>query len=451
MCGANLAFFTGTDGQALCRCQFSCAKRKASRMSPEPLSERRTVNTDLTDKPDWAKSARELRREQKVERQSKTPRHRRTLWPWGIVAVLTLALAGVILIPASAPTAITTAPPLHQETVLLHPADLTVIKRQEYARTLPVSGTLSPARRVEIVSRTTGMVEAVNAGLGDRVARGYLLAQIQNDALEAQLRQSRASVVASQAEADLASAQAERVRQLSDRGLAATAVMESQTSRQGVQAANLEMQKAAVAAAEIALSDTHVLAPFDGIVAHSDITPGQTVSSGTIIFELVDLSSMLAEIDIPVARTVALQTGQQVRLEVQGLPGQKFTGRIEGIAPITGKDSRNSRISVRVKNPAGILRGGMFVSGEIVLTADDAAIAIPETALRDDAAGRFALKLSGEPGGDRLIRQPVKTGPDALAGGLIAIASGLEEADRIISGRLPELREGMAVRVAEPD
>lgn len=408
-------------------------------MSPEPSADEHASPPRRNDKPDWAKSARELRRE------AAGPRRRRRIWPWGIVAALALALGGVVLAPASAPPAATVSAPV-DSAILLHPLDVTTVRAQTLNQALPVSGTLRPHMQVEIASRTAGTVQKVGARLGDRVSRGDLLLQIESDSLEAQLRQQQASLGASRAQSLLAETQAQRSEQLADRGISAAANLETSRSNLEVQAANLEMQQAAVVAAEIALRDTRVLAPFGGIIAARKTEPGQTVASGTVLFELADLSSMLATVNVPVARTVPLQPGQTVRLTVQGLPGQDFTGRIEGIAPVTSEGSRNSAVTVRVDNPGGILRGGMFASGEIEMDSIPGAIAIPQEALREDATGPHVLKISD----GHLIRQPVQTGPAMSGGDLIAITSGLQAADRIISGRLAELREGMVVRIEEP-
>ena len=409
-------------------------------MSPEPSAEQHAFHASRNGKPDWAKTPRELLRE------TGAARPQRRIWPWGIVAILALALTGVVFAPVSAPPAATIAG-APDTRILLHPLDVTTVEPQALSQTLPISGTLRPHLQVEIASRTAGTVEDVGARLGDRVSRGDLLLRIESDSLEAGLHQQRASLAAVRAQSLLAETQAQRSEQLADRGISAAANLETSRSNLDVQAANLQMQQAAVAAAEIALRDTRVLAPFDGIIAARKAEPGQTVANGTVLFELVDLSSMLATVNVPVARTVSLEPGQNVHLTVQGLPDQEFTGRIEGIAPIASEGSRNSTVTVRVSNPDGVLRGGMFASGEIEMARISGAIAIPRDTLREDASGPHVLKISD----GRLIRQPVETGPDMAGGDLIAVVAGLKASDRIVSGRLAELRDGMEVRIEEPD
>lgn len=409
-------------------------------MSPEPSNEQQALPAHRNDKPAWAKTVRELRRE------TAAPQPRRRLWPWGLLGLLTLTLVAVIAMPDPAPPAAPADTVPADTATLLHPLDVIMVQPQTLRKTLPVSGTLHPHMRVEIVSRTTGMVEQVGARLGERVSQGDLLLQIESDGLRAELLQQQAALEANRAQSLLAEAQKQRSERLSDRGLTAAANLESSRSNLEVQAANLEMQRAAVSAAEIALRDTRILAPFDGVIAARKVDPGQTVASGAAVFELTDLSSMLATMDVPVARTVSLKPGQRVRLTSLGLPGRKFIGRVDGISPVASEGSRNSAVTVRVDNPDGLLRGGMFVNGQIEIDSIFDAIAIPQDALREDVDGYHVLKISN----GHLIRQPVEIDPSMWGNDLIAITSGLKTSDRIVSGRLPELREGMQVRVEEP-
>lgn len=407
--------------------------------SPSPSMEQPAFTAPRNDKPTWAKSARELRRE------TAGPRRRRRLWPWGLVVLLMLTLVAVMAMPARTPPAAPTNAAAAGTATLLHPLDVFTVRPQTLRRTLAVSGTLHPHIRVEIASRTAGTVEQVRARLGDRVSRGDLLLQIESDSQQAQLLQQQAALEANLAQSLLAETQRQRSEQLSERGLTAAANLESSRSNLEVHQANLEMQRATVSAARIALRDTRILAPFDGIIAARKVDPGQTVASGTVVFELVDLSSMQATVDVPVTRTVSLKPGQVVHLTLQDLPNREFVGRIDGIAPIASDGSRNSAVTVRVDNPDGILRGGMFVSGQVEIDSRPDAIAIPRTALREDADGRHVLKIRD----DHLIRQPVEIDPSIWSNSLIAITSGLKASDRIVSGRLPELRNGMQIRVEE--
>lgn len=360
-----------------------------------------------------------------------------------VLAGGTVALGGRSAPPAPLHNAPVTAA---AEAVLLHPMDVITVRAETLRRTLPVSGTLHPHRQVQITSKAAGKVEAVHARLGQPVASGDLLLQVETLALKAQLEQQEAALEAAVAEKALAETQAQRSQRLEDRGVSATAAADTARSNLQVQAANLRLRRAAVVASEIALQDASVHAPFDGIIAAREVDTGRTVQNGDALFELADLSSMLVTANVPVARSVLAAPGQAVTLRVEGLDDREFTGAVEGIGPVASDQSRSAPVSVRVANPDGVLRGGMFVSGEIVLDETAQAIAIPRDSLRQDAEGSFVLKI----GDGRLVRQPVEAGAPVAGNAVLPILSGLEDGDRIVSGRLPELRAGIDISLRDP-
>ncbi|WP_195759854.1 efflux RND transporter periplasmic adaptor subunit [Paracoccus sp. S-4012] len=392
-------------------------------------------------KPDWAMSERERRRRAQPVRRAR--------WPWVVVALLAAALAAVLIWDGrqgSAPeTVASTGVAAASGEILLHPLDVTEVERDTLRDTLRISGTLQPRTQVQINSRLAGTVAEVHARLGDRVTRGALLAQIDVEALRAQLAQQTAALEASRAQYALAEAEAARAEELARRGVSASVAAETAQSNLAVQRANVDVQQAAVAAAEITLNDASIHAPIDGIIAERAVELGQTVAAGATLFRLADLSVMTLEVLVPVAQTVQLERGQAVAFTVEGLPGRSFGGRIEGVSPTAASGSRNAPVSIVVDNPDLDLRGGMYATGEILLRSEPDAVAVPRTSVREDDAGSFVLKIED----GSLVRQPVETGSLWQGDTLIGIESGLEAGERIVSGRLPDLTDAMAVRVTD--
>ena len=404
-------------------------------------SSRTSAPSPAPGKPDWAKTPRDLRREAAGPR----PVWRRWLWP---VVVLVLLGAGVLWLGGRGGEQVAQAPEgaaTEGGELLLHPLDVTEVTRGTLRDTLQVTGTLQPRMQIQINSKVAGTVETVTVRLGDRVRQGDLLLQIEAAALRIQLEQQKATLEASRAQLALAETQALRSEELADRGVSASAALETARSNLDVQRANLAVQEAVVAAAEVALRDATVTAAFDGIIAAREVEPGQSVGAGTALFQLADLSTMVVRANVPVASSIRLEPGQTVTFTIEGLAGRSFQGHVEGISPTTISGSRNTPVVVVVENPEGILRGGMFASGDIVLEIGEAAIGIPAGSLRQDAEGPYVLKIDG----GVLVRQTVEPGRLWEGETVIGITSGLAPGDRIVSGRLPDLDAGMAVRVTE--
>lgn len=393
-------------------------------------------------RPDWVKTNRE-------KRAGATGRVRRR-WPWYVGAMVVAILIGGVILQGSfaGNETETTAPQgvaTDEGTVLLHPLDVTEVTRGTLADTLRINGTLQPRRQLKIASKASGTVSEVNVRLGDQFKQGDLLLQLDDEILRSQLDQEKALLESKRAQFALAEAQAGRAEELAARGVSANASLETATSNLGVERANLAVQGAAVSAAEIALLDARIIASFDGIVAKREVEPGQAVSAGAALFELVDLSEMTFTVNVPVSQTVHLEPGQNVSFTVEGLPDRRFEGRVEGVSPTAVSGSRNAPVSVTVSNPDGILRGGMYATGTIERERITDAIAVPQPSIREDGEGKFVLKISD----GKLNRQAVETGRVWQGDTMMGVLSGLEPGDQIVSGRLPELAAGMPARVTE--
>lgn len=166
--------------------------------------------------------------------------------------------------------------------------------------------------------------------VGDRVAKGDVLVRLGPETMQTQRDQAAAALAARQAELDMAQTQVDRSARLAKKGVSASAVLDTANSNLAVKRANVALGRANVQAADIALRNVTLAAPFDGIVARRMVEPGQTVSPADPLLELADLSVMSAEITLPVAQSVRLQPGQKVVLDADGLADQHFSGNIGG-------------------------------------------------------------------------------------------------------------------------
>ena len=142
-----------------------------------------------------------------------------------------------------------------------------------------------------------------------------------------------------------------------------------------------------------------VTAPCDGVVATLDTVKGDTVTDGAKLMSIVEdgtgltLSLAVDELDI-----LSVQAGQEVRLSVDALDDAELSGTVQKIAPLGDTSSGVTTYDVIVEIIGGDerVKGGMNVSGDIVVdTAEDATL-IPTDALQKDDEGYFVTLESGE-------------------------------------------------------
>ncbi|NMA97800.1 MAG: efflux RND transporter periplasmic adaptor subunit, partial [Phyllobacteriaceae bacterium] len=200
----------------------------------------------------------------------------------------------------------------------------------------------------------------------------------------------------------------------------------------------------AVEAAELALANATVKSPVTGIVSSRSVEPGQTIQAGTPLFSIVNLDKMEFQAAASVNSSARVAAGQEAHVFVTGLEGEEFVGNVTRVNPVALTGTRTVPIYVDIDNTDGKLRGGMFATGQIVISEKDDALAISASALREDAEGHYVLKLID----NVLVRQPVELQREWNRGSQIEV-TGLTEGDVIVSAPLSDLGPDDAVTLVE--
>lgn len=391
-------------------------------------------------KPEWAQSRREKDNAQRIAQGLKP---RRRIWPWIILAIIVVGVAAMVFLrPAPEPVeeVAETAAVAKQ----IRQSETTTIAPETLRETVKVTGTLVPGHQADVASQASGRVMAVMVRPGDAVNEGDVLAQIDRAPLELQLNQQNATADATRAQLVSSRQQLERTEELARQGLASPSALEQARSSTEALEANLAALDSAVASAELALANATVKAPLTGIVASRSVDPGQTIQAGTPLFNIVNLEQMEFEAAASVNSSARVAAGQSVTVSVTGLDGREFTGEVSRVNPVAVSGTRTVPIYIALDNPEGALRGGMFATGYIVVSEQNDALAVPASALREDAEGRFVLKLVD----DTLVRQAVEPAREWNRGRMVEV-TGIANGDVIVSAPLPDLDAGDAYTLVE--
>ncbi len=345
------------------------------------------------------------------------------------------------------------------------PLETVTIGRGSLVEMASVAGSVVPHAQVVIASRTSGEVIEVAVREGQEVAEGELLFRL--DALDAQravrvaeidllrlragLRQTGAQREVATLTATETAAQAELARRGLERGLTASdAARQSEHASRiasvDVRARDAEAasMRAQLAAAELALEDarrtlerTEIRAPFAGTILSVDVERGSivssaigTVSGGTTLATLADLSDLRLIGQLDEAQVGRVASGQPVTFRVDAYPDRTFAGRVERVSPLGVVVSNVVVFDVEiiVTDPeAGLLRSGMSADAEVVTGRHEGVLLAPIAALRS-TDGRREVVLP-----DRSFR-PVRTG--ATDGENIVILEGVSEGEEIVADAL---------------
>jgi len=144
-----------------------------------------------------------------------------------------------------------------------------------------------------------------------------------------------------------------------------------------------EMQINAIENNGTLLTEFDVFSDQSGVVTKMNISKGDFVNKGNVLFEVVDLSNVWVILDAYEKDFDFLQVGQKINFTVATFPEKEFTTNISFIAPFIRPQTRTASIRAEFQNPDQILKPEMFVKSKIKvdMTASGKKIMIPKSAL----------------------------------------------------------------------
>lgn len=268
---------------------------------------------------------------------------------------------------------------------------LTRVARADISETLSLNGTASalPNEDVRVSALVPGRVAELNVAEGDRVKAGEILARLDDHSYRSQLRQAEAGEQQAKANFDNALLSHTRDEDLFQRGIVARKELEDARTQEDVAAAALKQAEAALELAKLQVARCEIVSPLNGAVAKRFVSVGEQVD-GTAAQPIVEVAN-LQEVEFlgnaPAMYLAKLHAGETVYVTSESAPGQKFAGRVEAISPAVDPTTGVGLVRIRVPNPNGLLRMGIFLSAEIAVDTHARALTVPAEAIYRDRAG----------------------------------------------------------------
>jgi membrane fusion protein, multidrug efflux system len=312
-------------------------------------------------------------------------------------------------------------------------AKVEVIKLTDDAQAV---GSLLSRQSIVLKPEVSGRVTRLNFRDGERVRRGQLLVQLDDQLVAAQVQQA-------QAELSIARANHKRNQEL---------VAQNFISQRSVDesSANLQVAQAKLALAQATAARTRMIAPFDGIAGISSVNVGDYLKDGADIVNIEDLDAIFVDFRLPERFQTKVQRGQRAVIDVDALPGRKFTALVQAIDPLVDANGRSVGVRACIDNRQLMLRPGMFARVNAVFGERDNARVIPEEAIVPQAGRQFVIKLVDGPDQDTKIAQRVEVKVGIRRPGRVEIIDGLQPGDVVVTaGQQRVQKDGMPVRVLD--
>ncbi|HSL70407.1 MAG TPA: efflux RND transporter periplasmic adaptor subunit, partial [Longimicrobiales bacterium] len=277
-------------------------------------------------------------------------------------------------------------------TVTITPENIAVVAVDTIQSGPTISGALMPDRAATIRAEVSGSVLQTYAEKGQTVARGALLARIDEAALRESFLSAKSGVRSAEQAAQVARRNAERAAALAEAGAISQRELEETRSAATNAEALLADAAARLSLAEKQLANTQIRAPFAGIVSDKPVSAGDVVSPGTALFTVVDPTQMKLEAAVPAAQLGALRIGSPVQFVVQGYTGRVFTGRLQRINPAADPVTRQVGVYVSLPNTGGTLVSGLYAEG-VIGSQRRSALVVPQSAVDLTGATPSAVRL----------------------------------------------------------
>jgi membrane fusion protein (multidrug efflux system) len=350
------------------------------------------------------------------------------------IAILLAGIAGALLAPSPAALA------QPAKDAAKGPPPATQVKAAA-ARVAPAQdevgavGSLRADEAVTIRPEIAGRIAALSFVEGQPVARGALLARLDQAELAAVLASSRA-------QAQLDQQRLERAEDLYKRKFISEQALDEAR-------ANLARSMAKQREDEARLAKTEMRAAFPGVAGLRQVSEGQYVAAGTDIARLEKIDQLKLDFRLPEAYVGRLKPGQPVRVLVDAYPERAFAGSVYAIEPGVDDQTRTVLLRARVANPDTRLRPGMFARVQVQLGVREKAIWIPEAAIVPRGQDSWVYRIAGDGAGGKVELVKVQAGARKV--GEVEIVKGLAEGDVVVTEGTQKIGPGSAVVVQRDD
>ncbi len=404
-----------------------------------------------------------------------------------------IALSIVLILLVSAVTAVgvyvisdVEEKPRVEPTAAPVPVEAAAVVAADFVHRIEALGTISAVREGSVSAEVSGRIVGIapNIDLGSVVRAGEPLARVDSKDFEIAVRKAEAQVASAKArvrkaavdierqrklvrlnreQLRLARAEHQRLTKLLEKQLVSSQEAERQelawrrieeeleSARSGeretealhaIAEADLALADVQLEQARETLGDTEIRAPFAGVIASKNVTLGERVAPGQVLFRLADIETVKLDVRIPAAEIHRLEARIVAQVRVRGLE-EEFTGRVANIGPRADRETRSFPVEIFLSNTAGRkLLPGMFARAVIPVRDYPEAILIPrESVIFEDGE---PVVFVADADSNRAARRAVAV---ARFGSHYMITAGLEPGELLVTAGQRLLVDGARIRV----
>ena len=306
----------------------------------------------------------------------------------------------------------------------------TEVMQEAWYPSLQSVGSLVAINGIAVSTEVNGIVSAIVFESGQPVEQGQILIRL-DDTVD------QAALDALRAERKLAEVQFTRSKDLLVKRVTSKSEFDEAEARYDAAKARVKQQEAII-------KRKVIRAPFAGLAGIRQVDLGQYIEAGNPVVSLQALDPIYVDYTLPERYLTRIKTGQVVKIRLDALPGQEFTGEVTALNSGVDTGTRTLLVRATLANPDGLLRPGMFAQVETITGTAEPVLTLPRTAISFNTYGNFVFVINQTEQGLSVKRTAVETG-ESREGRIIV--KSLAAGTQVVRAGLVKLRDGAPVKI----
>ena len=319
---------------------------------------------------------------------------------------------------------------------------------------LTASGYIVAQRKASVSSKGTGILVYLGVVEGDKVKKGQIIARLDDRDIVAQLDEAKSSLQLYKAQMKEVENNYNREKELFNRGLSSQQSLDQAETAYKSLLANIDMADARIRAAEVALENMIIRAPFDGTVLTKNAEVGEIVApfgasttSRAAVVTIADMNSLMVETDVSESNIEKIKPDTDCEIVLDSNPGKSYQGYVFKIVPTADRSKATVLVKVGFKSYDNRVLPEMsakvsFLSEKSKEEQEQLPVLTAPLSAVEDLNGKKVSYLVID---DVAVQKEISTG--RLFGNYVEVLSGLSEGDKIIDNLNENIKDGVQVKV----
>ena len=307
------------------------------------------------------------------------------------------------------------------------PVTVAQVRTEKLSETLSLVGTITGINDVAVTAEVAGKVTAVLAGVGDHLAKGAPIVQIDDELKKAAFEQAEANYERAKRDFD-------RFKSLRETQSATEAQKENAWTA-------FKVAEAQYIVARRQLHDTRVSTPIAGVLSARNVELGTMVNDRMVVGNVVDISRLKVKLNVAERDAFKIRTGDRVQVTTDVYPGVTFEGTITSVSS-KADEGHTYPVEITMDNSREHpLKAGMFGRVAFTAIASGATLAIPREALVGSMKDPRVYVVEGPVARERAITVGGETGTE------LTVLAGLKKGETVVVNGQNNLKDSVAVQV----